>query len=162
VSMFPKQDYSKYPQLPYEAISEETYVEMTKNLKPIIDVLKRDFLPASDVPKVEDPFGMVDVNSGDAVLYKVEHECRKPENLEKTVEIVNTIIETANVSARDARASHLLVEDLTAVSTRLISIKNQDLDDRQEDLASARNQLASIEDTCRAIKEWLDRHEAHS
>ena len=35
VSMFPKQDYSKYPQLPYEAISEATYVEMTKGLKPI-------------------------------------------------------------------------------------------------------------------------------
>ena len=35
VSMFPKQDYSKYPQLPYEAISEATYLEMTKGLKPI-------------------------------------------------------------------------------------------------------------------------------
>ena len=35
VSMFPKQDYSKYPQLPYEAISEEVYNEMTRDLKPI-------------------------------------------------------------------------------------------------------------------------------
>ena len=36
VSMFPKQDYSKYPQLPYEAISEEVYEAMTKDLKPIV------------------------------------------------------------------------------------------------------------------------------
>ena len=36
VSMFPKQDYSKYPQLPYEAISEEVYEAMTKGLKPIV------------------------------------------------------------------------------------------------------------------------------
>ena len=35
VSMFPKQDYTKYPQLPYEAISEELYNEMTRDLKPI-------------------------------------------------------------------------------------------------------------------------------
>ena len=35
VSMFPKQDYTKYPQLPYEAISEEVYNEMTRDLKPI-------------------------------------------------------------------------------------------------------------------------------
>ena len=35
VSMFPKQDYSKYPQLPYEAISEDVYNEMTRDLKPI-------------------------------------------------------------------------------------------------------------------------------
>ena len=35
VSFLPKFDYSKYPQLPYEAISEELYDEMTKDLKPI-------------------------------------------------------------------------------------------------------------------------------
>ena len=35
VSFLPKFDYSKYPQLPYEAISEEVYDKMTKDLKPI-------------------------------------------------------------------------------------------------------------------------------
>ena len=35
VSFLPKFDYGKYPQLPYEAISEEVYKEMTRDLKPI-------------------------------------------------------------------------------------------------------------------------------
>ena len=35
VSFLPKFDYSKYPQLPYEAIGEELYEKMTKDLKPI-------------------------------------------------------------------------------------------------------------------------------
>ena len=35
VSFLPKFDYSKYPQLPYEAIGEELYEMMTKDLKPI-------------------------------------------------------------------------------------------------------------------------------
>ena len=38
VSFLPKFDYSKYPQLPYEAIGEELYEEMTKDLKPIVFV----------------------------------------------------------------------------------------------------------------------------
>ena len=38
VSFLPKFDYSKYPQLPYEAIGEELYEKMTKDLKPIVFV----------------------------------------------------------------------------------------------------------------------------
>ena len=38
VSLFPKQDYGRFPQLPYEAISEEVYEQMTKDVKPIVFV----------------------------------------------------------------------------------------------------------------------------
>ena len=36
VSLFPKQDYGKFPQLPYEAISEEEYNERVRKIKPIV------------------------------------------------------------------------------------------------------------------------------
>ena len=36
ISMFPKQDYSRFPQLPYEAISEEEYERRMKKIKPIV------------------------------------------------------------------------------------------------------------------------------
>ena len=36
VSLFPKQDYGRFPQLPYEAISEEEYERRMKKIKPIV------------------------------------------------------------------------------------------------------------------------------
>ena len=47
VSFLPKFDYGKYPQLPYEAISEEVYKEMTRDLKPI------SFIDRTKVVKTE-------------------------------------------------------------------------------------------------------------
>ena len=49
VSFLPKFDYSKYPQLPYEAISEELYDEMTKDLKPIEFVKRVSVKKSSNV-----------------------------------------------------------------------------------------------------------------
>ena len=60
VSMFPKQDYGKYPQLPYEAISEDVYNEMTKNLKPIVFVDRSHVKKSS--AKNFSPFKLVQKN----------------------------------------------------------------------------------------------------
>ena len=62
VSLFPKQDYGRFPQLPYEAISEEVYEQMTKDVKPIVfvDRSKKNSIQYS--PKKSSPVKLTQKN----------------------------------------------------------------------------------------------------
>lgn len=137
--------------------------QIGKNLEPIIDVLKRDILMENENPGLRiDPFGICSSDSNCADMYALEHECRKPENIKKTVNIISSVISAANQTRRDDEASHALLSHLKQISTELISVKNNDLDDRQEDMPAVRNQLKSIINACEDIAKWVDRHEAHT
>ena len=137
--------------------------QMAKDIKPIIDVLRRDVLPATAASNRQtDPFGFDVSEVGSDDLYKLEHECRKPENIRRTVDIVSSVLEATSQTRRDQQASHALLNDLIEISMRLISVKNKDLDDRQEDMLAVRNQLQSIVDTCNEISKWVNRHEGHN
>ena len=136
--------------------------DIARHLHPIIDVLKRDVLADDAASQSADPFGIIDADDETSVLYKVAAECRKPENIEKTVGVVRDVIEYSNQRDQDNRSSHLLLDDLKRVSTELISIKNRDLDDRQEELDAVRKQIESILETCGYIKRWVDRHDNKS
>lgn len=136
-----------------------TIPQISKNIKPIIEVLRRDMLQGAEVVPMNDPLGIVtDAND----LYVIERECRKPENVEKTVSIINDVLESISISNRDAQTSHALLDHLTKISTDLISIKNRDLDDRQINLPAVRNQIHSILETLNDISDWVNRHETHS
>ncbi len=137
--------------------------QIAKDIKPIIDVLKRDILPGSErTSQSVDPFGFVATDGATEDLYKIEHECRRPENITKTVEIIGSVLEVINQARRDEQASHALLNDLIAISTDLIAVKNKDLDDRQEDLQAVKNQLKSIFETWAEINKWVEKHEAHT
>lgn len=136
--------------------------DIAKHLHPIIDVLRRDILAFAAASQSQDPFGIVSSSDESVDLYRIEAECRKPENHDKTVRAVNEVIELANQHEQDARTSHLLLDDLKRVSTDLISIKNRDLDDRQEELEAADRQLQSIRETIDFISMWVERHDRHA
>ena len=137
--------------------------QMAKDIKPIIDVLRRDILPATAASNQQtDPFGFDVSEVGSDDLYKLEHECRKPDNIRRTVDIVSSVLEATSQTRRDQQASHALLNDLIEISMRLISVKNKDLDDRQEDMLAVKNQLQSIVDTCNEISKWVNRHEGHN
>lgn len=137
--------------------------QIAQHIKPIIEVLKRDIPTVPNQTRaVDDPFGMVDTTSSDVDVYRLEQACRKPENVRKTVELLTSVIEAQNTHVRDSRATHLLLDDMVRISTEMITAKNRDLDDRQEDLQSVKNQLESIMATCKYIQEWVIRHEAQS
>lgn len=136
--------------------------QIAQHIKPIIEVLKRDIPTVSNpTQSVDDPFDMVARNS-DVDIYRLEQACRNPANVEKTVELLTTVINAQNTHARDARATHLLLEDMTRISTEMITAKNRDLDDRQEDLQSVKNQIESIMATCKYIQEWVLKHETRA
>ena len=61
VSLFPKQDYGRFPQLPYEAISEEVYEQMIKDIKPIVFV-DRTKNPIHYSPKKSSPVKLTQKN----------------------------------------------------------------------------------------------------
>ena len=137
--------------------------QIGKNLAPIIDVLKRDLLSGNENSGMRnDPFGICSNDSDRVDMYALEHECRKPENIKKAVEIISSVIEAANQTRRDDEASHALFIHLKQISTELISVKNSYLDDRQEDMPAVKNQLKSIMEACKDIATWVDRHEAHT
>lgn len=62
VSLFPKQDYGKFPQLPYEAISEDVYNEMVKDIKPLVFVDRSKKLPVQYSPKKSSPVKLIQKN----------------------------------------------------------------------------------------------------
>ena len=62
VSLFPKQDYGKFPQLPYEAISEEVYNEMVKDLKPLVFVDRSKKMAVKMSPKKSSPVKLTQKN----------------------------------------------------------------------------------------------------
>ena len=62
VSLFPKQDYGRFPQLPYEAISEEVYEQMTKDVKPIVFVDRTKKNPIHYSPKKSSPVKLTQKN----------------------------------------------------------------------------------------------------
>ena len=62
VSLFPKQDYGKFPQLPYEAISEEVYNEMVKDLKPLVFVDRTKKMSVKLSPKKSSPVKLTQKN----------------------------------------------------------------------------------------------------
>ena len=62
VSLFPKQDYGRFPQLPYEAISEEVYEQMTKDIKPIVFVDRTKKNPIHYSPKKSSPVKLTQKN----------------------------------------------------------------------------------------------------
>ena len=62
VSLFPKQDYGRFPQLPYEAISEEVYEQMTKDVKPIVFVDRSKKNPIQYSPKKCSPVKLTQKN----------------------------------------------------------------------------------------------------
>lgn len=137
--------------------------EIAKNLRPIIDVLKKDMLPTKGYRSVAvDPLGIVQGNDDDSDLYVIETLCRKPENVSKTVSLVTGVIDNLHQRQRDELSSQLLLKDLTEISTDLISVKNKDLDDRQEGFDAIKNQLKSIFDTCKYIQDWVTAHENQS
>lgn len=136
--------------------------QIAKNLVPIIDVLKRDMPTGGGNSGRKDPFGFCSDDSDSATMYALEHECRKPENIKKTVDIISSVIEAANQTRRDDEASHALFIHLKQISTELISVKNSDLNDRQEDMPAVKNQLKSIMKACEDIAKWVDRHETHT
>ena len=142
----------------YDVISK-----IAKNLDAIIEVAKRDFAVhvSRDVVK-EDPFGMTKQTNSHLDLYCIEEACRSPENLQKTVEIINAVLDATATRNRDENSSRLLLDDLISISTELISVKNSDLDDRQECFSEVRNQLSSISETCEYIRNWVEQHESNS
>ena len=89
---------------------------------------------------------------------KTAKECRKPENLKKTAELVRTVLEAAEEKEGDREKSLSLLRDLTDISTRLVSAKNRDLDDRQKDLHSAMKQIEAILENAEFVKQWIERH----
>ena len=62
VSLFPKQDYGRFPQLPYEAISEEVYEQMIKDIKPIVFVDRTKKNPIHYSPKKSSPVKLTQKN----------------------------------------------------------------------------------------------------
>lgn len=142
--------------------------EVAKNLKFIIPVLKRDILSSDSVNRstdFTDPLAGVfgnDVEDDVGLLYKLETECRKSQNHVKTIEVIRTVIEDIATRERDQRTSQALLSALTDVSTRLITIKTRNLDDRQEDFAAIRNQLDSILDSYQYISNWVNDHAPQS
>ena len=142
----------------YEIISQ-----VANEIRPIIDVLKRDIMTETTGATVfDDPFGIGTDRSEVADIYRVERECRLPQNREKVVSIIKSVIEATNQARRDNRASHALLDDLTKISTDLISAKNKDLNDQQEQLGAVRNQLRSIINTCAEIEKWVNKHDCRN
>ena len=142
--------------------------EVAKNLKFIIPVLKRDILSSDSVNRsadFTDPLAGVfgnDVEDDVGLLYRLETECRKSQNHAKTIEVIRTVIEDIATRERDQRTSQALLSALTDVSTRLITIKTRNLDDRQVDFAAIRNQLDSILDSYQYISNWVNDHAPQS
>ena len=62
VSLFPKQDYGRFPQLPYEAISESVYDEMVKGVKPIVFVDRSKKVEVKLSPKKASPMKLTQKN----------------------------------------------------------------------------------------------------
>ena len=76
VSLFPKQDYGRFPQLPYEAISEEVYEQMTKDVKPIVFVDRTKKNPIHYSPKKSSPVKIGSRNKFVVNLGKKDSVCR--------------------------------------------------------------------------------------
>ena len=78
VSFLPKFDYGKYPQLPYEAISEEVYKEMTRDLKPISFIDRTKVVKTESVKTLNtSPFKVTQKNRFTVQIGKKDPERRK-------------------------------------------------------------------------------------
>lgn len=135
--------------------------EIAKNIDQIEDVLGKDLLITQEVQSDadDDPFDFVENDTPLARRYEVEAACRKPENVSKVTTIIGSVLEDARTRERDRKSSERLFQDLKEISTKLLAVKNSDLDDRQEKLVEARKQLESIVDTCKQIEKWMSRHD---
>lgn len=135
--------------------------EIAKNIDQIEDVLGKDLLVTQDVQSDidEDPFDFVESDATLSHRYNIEATCRKPENISKVTTIIESVLQDSHTRERDRKSSERLFEDLKDISTKLLAVKNSDLDDRQEKLGEARKQLESIVDTCKQIEKWMSRHD---
>lgn len=120
---------------------------LAANIQAIVEVVEKELLPpdAGERPQLR--------------AMKAARECRKPENLAQTVELVKSVIDAARDKEKDEEKGLALLNALKDVATKLLTVKTADLDERQKELAASRKQLESIFDSAAFIKEWLDRHE---
>lgn len=120
---------------------------LAENIQAVVEVVEKELLPPDDGERPQ------------LRAMKAARECRKPENLAQTVELVKSVIDAARDKEKDEEKGLALLSALKDVATRLLTVKTADLDERQKELAASRKQLESIFDSATFIKEWLDRHE---
>lgn len=121
--------------------------KLAENLPAVAEVLEKELLP--DDAKS---------SSSRVKAMKSASLCRKPENTEKAVELIKTIIEAAGEKNADREKGLSLLHDLTKISTQLISVKMRDLDERQKELPAAMRHIQVILDTAAFMKDWIERH----
>ena len=125
----------------------EIIPKLAENISSVAEVAQKEILPEGTT-----------ASTPMALVMKTAKECRKPENLQKTAELVRTVLEAAEEKEDDREKSLCLLRDLTDISTRLVSAKNRDLDDRQQDLHAAMKQIEAILENAEFVKQWIERH----
>ena len=121
--------------------------KLAENLHTVAEIIENELLPD-------------DAKNGTARVkaMKAAVLCRKTENIAKAVELVKAVIDAAGEKETDREKGLSLLHDLTDISTRLVSAKTRDLDDRQKDLRSALCQIHEILKSATFIKEWIEHH----
>ena len=127
----------------------EIIPKLAENIASVAEMAEKEILPEGTT-----------ASTPMALAMKTANECRKPENLEKTAELVKSVLEAADEKEGDEERSLSLLRDLTDISTRLVSAKNRDLDDRQKDLRGSLRQIEAILETAGFVKEWIEHHDA--
>ncbi len=127
----------------------EIIPKLAENIASVTEVAEKEILPEGTT-----------ASTPMALAMKTAKECRKPENLAKTAELVKSVLEAADEKQDDKERSLSLLRDLTDISTRLVSAKNRDLDDRQQDLHAALKQIEAILENAGFVKDWIKRHDA--
>lgn len=121
--------------------------KLAENIQAVTEVLTKEVLPPG-----------TSASSQRALAMKAAAACRKEENLDKTVEIIKNVLDAADEKASDRQKGVSLLTDLTDISTRLLTAKTRDLDDRQQELAAALKQADAILETAMFIKHWIEHH----
>ena len=127
----------------------EIIPKLAENIAAVTEVAQKEILPEGTT-----------ASTPMALAMKTANACRKPENLERTAELVKSVLEAAEEKEGDRERSLSLLHDLTDISTRLVSAKNRDLDDRQKDLHAALKQIESILENAEFVKEWIKHHDS--
>lgn len=126
----------------------EIIPRLAENIASVVEVAEKEILPEG-----------VTASNEMALAMKTANECRKPENLKKTAELIRNVIEAAGEKESDIEKSTCLLRDLADISTRLVSAKNRDLDDRQKELRAALRQIEAIIENAEFVKQWIKQHD---
>lgn len=123
--------------------------QLAENISAVTEVLEKELLPAG-----------MPASSPRVLAMKTARACRENANMKKTVELVKNVLDAAREKDADRQRGSSLLADLTDISTRLVSAKTRDLDERQKELPAALRQIESILENTAFIKQWIEAHVA--